>query len=183
MKLTKEDILKHIIDQEMEFFEAMNKEEEIPENTIPALRRMRWMTYVVLSEETLKLWLIDLLQARESNRNTMIEKYALIDGLIDPIQINPVIEKIATAETEWMEELAKEYPLTVQGHDSNKELFKKYILCELQSWSKEALDSYWQDICRAKENNENLAIVRYDCLYNSLGKGSLAEVNKSLKEG
>lgn len=176
----KEELLKAIVDLEMDFFKNMKKQEEVDEKALPALRKMRWMTYSCLSDKTLLLLLQSLCTAQDEGRNTMIEKYALIDGLIPTIQKNPIIPKIVDQEIVWMDEVAKKYPKTVQGHEDNKDLFKKYMLCELQSWTPEALESYFKDVKNAKENGINLAEIRYDNLYESLGKGSLKEFNSTL---
>lgn len=178
----KEALLQQIVDLDMYFFKKMKTEEPIPENTLPALRRMRWMTYSVLSEKTLILWLRDLKQAKKTGRNTMIEKYALLEGQIPTIQENPVIEKIVSQERLWMEEVAKKYPRTMQGHESNKALFKRYMMCELQSWSPEALDSYWMDVQQALRRGENMAEARYDNLYISLGRGTLKEFDEGMMQ-
>lgn len=176
----KEELLKGIIDIEMEFFRSMKTEEPVAENALPALRRMRWMTYSCLSDTTLILLLRDLCQAKQDGRNTMLEKYALIDGLIPTIQKSDDIEKIVSQETVWMEEVHQKYPKMTQGHDSNKDLFKRYMACELQSWSAEALKAYLKDVCNAVALGINLAKIRYDNLYESLGKGSLEQYNSTL---
>jgi len=176
----KEELLKGIIDIEMEFFRSLKTEEPVAENALPALRRMRWMTYSVFSDNTLILLLRDLCQAKQDGRNTMLEKYALIDGLIPPIQENDDIKKIVEQETAWMEEVHQKYPKMTQGHDSNKDLFSKYMSCELQSWSPEALKSYLKDVYAAVAVDENMAKMRYDNLYESLGKGSLEQYNSTL---
>lgn len=181
ISVAKDQIIRKIVDIEMEFFQNMKTEEPVPENTLPALRRMRWMTYSALSEETLSFLLKDLEKAQEEERNTMIEKYALIDKLIPNIQDNPIIPKIVEQEVVWMEEVAQRYPKTVQGHEGNRDLFKHYMLCELQSWSPETLLSYWGDILGALEEGVNLAEKRYDNLYESLGRGTLKQFNESLK--
>ncbi len=180
MPESKQKLIQAIVDQELEFFQNMKTEEPVPENTLPALRRMRWMTYSVLSEDTLSLLLRDLKKAKEDGRNTMIEKYALIDGLIPDIQHNPIIRKIALQETEWQEEIARRYPKALQNHDANRSLFQHYMECEMQSWSPEMLLSYYSDILAALEEGVNLAERRYDNLYASLGKGSLKEVDDSI---
>lgn len=177
----KEAMLHNIIAIEMDFFTSMNTEEKVPPNTLPALQRMRWMTYVVLSPKTIGLLLRDWEEAKKAGRNTMIEKYALLDNLIEPIQENPIIDKIATQEKIWIDALAEDYPEALQGHDDNKGLFKRYMLCELQTWSPDTLESYWEDVQRAVKEKRNMAEERYDALYASLGKGSLKEVCQAAK--
>lgn len=179
---SKQKVIHAIVNQELEFFRDMKTEEPVPENTLPALRRMRWMTYSVLSEDTLSLLLRDLKEAKENGRNTMIEKYALMEGLIPDIQDNPIIRKIALQETKWQEEIAIRYSKALRNHDANRPLFQHYMECEMQSWSPEALLSYYSDILTALEEGVNLAEKRYDNLYASLGKGSLKEVDDSMSD-
>lgn len=171
----KEALLQQVVNLDMEFFAAMKTEEPVPENTLPALRRMRWMTYSVLSEKTLSLLLRDLEQAKKAGRNTMIEKYALLEDQIPMLQNNSIIEAIAAQEEDWMEQVAEKYPHTLQGHVGNKTLFKRYMMCELQSWNPDTISSYWEDIQNALKAGYNLAEIRYDNLYCSLGKGTLKE--------
>ncbi|MDF2500875.1 MAG: hypothetical protein K0Q77_1589 [Anaerosporomusa subterranea] len=78
----REQLLKDIIDIETGMFRRLNIGEPMPEDRIPPFRMMRWMTYSVLTDETLASWLADLRCALQSGRNLLTEKYALIDNLI-----------------------------------------------------------------------------------------------------
>ena len=53
-----------------------------------------------------------------------------------------------------------------------------YLNCDLHTWSIPALHSYYEDVQAAREKKINLSEARYNNLYASLGKGSLAEVEK-----
>ena len=142
---------------------------------------MRRMTYSVLSDKTVALWLCDLETAKKDGRNVMTEKYALIGDQIPTLRDNPQIERIVDIEEKWMNELAFKYPHAVKRERANAELFRKYALCELQTWSPAAVNSYFEDIKKAMEEGRNLAEERYDNLYQNIGKGRLRDVEDSLK--
>ncbi len=111
----------------------------------------------------------------------MTEKYALIGDQIPTLRDNPQIERIVDIEEKWMNELAFKYPHAVKRERANAELFRKYALCELQTWSPAAVNSYFEDIKKAMEEGRNLAEERYDNLYQNIGKGRLRDVEDSLK--
>ena len=55
--MQRNEIMQRIIDLETEMFMSVNAEEAVPANTIPAFKEMRRMTYSVLSDKTVALWL------------------------------------------------------------------------------------------------------------------------------
>lgn len=111
----------------------------------------------------------------------MTEKYALIGGQIPTLQENPQIAKIVDVEEKWMNELAFKYPHAVKRERANAELFRKYALRELQTWSPVTINAYFEDVKKAMEEGCNLAEERYDNLYQNIGKGRLRDVEESLK--
>ena len=154
--MQRDEIMQRIIDLETEMFTAVNAEEAVPANTIPAFKEMRRMTYSVLSDKTVALWLQDLETAKKDGRNIMTEKYALIGGQIPTLQENPQIVKIVDVEEKWMNELAFKYPHAVKRERANAELFRKYALCELQTWSPVTINAYFEDVKKAMEEGRNL---------------------------
>ena len=154
--MQRNEIMQRIIDLETEMFMSVNAEEAVPANTIPAFKEMRRMTYSVLSDKTVALWLCDLETAKKDGRNVMTEKYALIDDQIPTLRDNPQIERIVDIEEKWMNELAFKYPHA-------------------------AVNSYFEDIKKAMEEGRNLAEERYDNLYQNIGKGRLRDVEDSFK--
>lgn len=179
--MQRNEIMQRIIELETEMFTSLNAEEKVPANTIPAFKEMRRMTYSVLSDKTITLWLRDLEAAKAEGRNVMTEKYALIGGQIPPLQINTQIKNIVDVEEKWMKELAYKYPLSIKREQANAELFRKYALCELQTWSPDTISSYLDDVKKAMEAGRNLVEERYDNLYQNIGKGTLRDVEESLK--
>ncbi len=198
----REDDLEKIISLETQMLQELNAEEPVPENTLPAFQRMRWMTYSVLSDATLALWRRDIVEAKRAGRNVLAEKYAMIGGQIpmpdshicccctefsghteekrEKLCNNPKIEKIVEIESRWQQLVSESHPKSIQRKEETEKLFKKYAVCELYTWSEEAVDSYLHDVERALTQQRNLAQERYDNLYASIGKGSLDEVEKSM---
>jgi hypothetical protein len=134
--------LQDIIDLETAMFRSLNIGEPMPEDRIKPFRMMRWMTYSVLADDTLKSWLADLRAARQTGRNVLTEKYARIDNLIPPIKNNPWIGEIVAAEVQWMEELHRRYPHMIRRQADDAALFEKYAACELETWSDASLELY-----------------------------------------
>lgn len=197
VKSLREENLEKIITLETKMLRELNTDEPIAENTIPAFRRMRWMTYSVLSDRTVELWKETIENAVLQGRNVLQEKYAMIGGQMplpdcgeaaccqifsspvdkrEQLCNNPHIDKIVQIEARWQQTAADAYPNAIQRPKDN--IFKKYMVCELYTWSAEAIYSYSEDVDQAVAECRNLAIERYDNLYASIGKGSLAEVEK-----
>ena len=200
---TRKENLDKIIEIEVEMFTSMKTDEPVPENTLPAFKKMRWMTYSVLSDETLDAWRKNLEQAKADGRNTMIEKYLMIEGKM-PITgaedecccstIAPKLEglkqkicadedicDIVEIENRWQEETARQYPKSVKRQPDGGESFMQYLMCELHTWAPATVKLYHQDVKNAVGSGRNLAEERYDNLYVSIGKGRLREVEASAK--
>ena len=177
--MQKQDVLTEIVERESKLLQALNTAEPVPLNNLPAFKRMRRMTYIVLSAQTLQSWLNDLQIAERYGRNPLMEKYALIGGQILPLKENPLIGKIVQQEMLWMAELSKKYPKLIKREAQSVELFEKYAQSELQSWSDASIELYWQDIQVGVQRQENFATIRYQWLAESLGKGCLAELENS----
>ena len=172
----RERLEKEIIDIETEMFRGLNIGEPMPEDRIKPFRMMRWMTYSVLAEETLESWLSDLKEAQQERRNVLTEKYARIENLIPQIKNNPVIFSIVDAEVQWMEELHRRYPHMIKREQANADLFKKYAMCELETWSDRSIALYYRDVCAARMAGKNLPEERYNNMYRRPGQGTLAEL-------
>ena len=178
--MNKKDLLTEIGAKETKLLQALHTAEPVPANTLPAFKRMRQMTYVVLSEQTLQSWLNDLQIAERYGRNPLMEKYALIAGQIAPLKENPLIGKIVEQEMQWMDALSKNYPKLIKREAQTVELFEKYAQSELQSWSDASIELYWQDVQCGAAKQENFAQLRYEWLAKSLGKSCLQELEDSL---
>ncbi len=182
LKKPRDNVLDTIIEIEITMAKQMNTDEPLDEKTLPAFKRMRWMTYSVFSDDTLALLLNDWIIASQNGRNVMIEKYAMMGGQIaipDFSENEKEIKVIVEQESKWQEAVRVKYPKTISGNPNGTKEFKHYLDCELHTWSIPAIHSYYEDVSAAVKKKVNLSEARYNNLYVSLGKGSLAEVENS----
>lgn len=183
LKKPRENVLDTIVEIEITMAKQMHTDEPLDEKTLPTFKRMRWMTYSVFSDDTLALLLNDWILASKDGRNIMIEKYAMMAGQLkvpDFSETEAEIEAIVEQEAKWQEEVRNKYPKTISGNPNGADEFKHYLYCDLHTWSMPALHSYYKDVQGAIKKGFNLSEARYNNLYSSLGKGSLAKVEKSL---
>ncbi len=174
-KRSREELVKNIIEIELDMFERVRSIEpslcqELPES----FKMMRGMTHSVLSIKTLKSYLEDLLEAEAGGRNLVTEKYARMDNRIPPLKDNPIIDEIVKIEERWMKELSEKYPRTFKGGLG----FKVYLSSELETYSDKTLQLYFRDISKAIKEERNLAEERYTALFQQLGYSSIAEAEK-----
>ncbi len=141
---------------------------------------VRRSSYELWSEETLRAYLEHLRRAKAEGRNLMTEKYARIDGMIPPINLNPLIDKIVEIEGRWAEETHEKYP---NMFDSDSTLgFRIYLRSELETYSDEVLGLYYRDLEKALESGRNLVEEKYLRLFQRIGYGSLREVDEAARE-
>ena len=131
------------------------------------------ITGIYAFNEAGRFHLINLQRAVLDNRNLMTEKYALMDNLIThPIELSGVINIISMHEVEWMHNVKTKYPNVIQD---NNEQFVNYMICEYETYSLETLNLLANDVKKAKENNLNLAEMRYNNLFKRLGYKSISD--------
>lgn len=206
LKTKNEELVSKIVDLELKMFSEIDTKKPIESKSIPMLRKMRLVHYSVLSDNTLETWFKDLTKADKSGRNVILEKHEMLSGKVKireiesmaikkqedigrEMKIKEVLE-IASPEDEakaiieqesmWQTELSSKYPLAIKRKIENDEYFKKALYCELHTWSKESIHSYFEDICLAKERNVNLTEKRFNNLYKSMGEDSLDAVEEKL---
>lgn len=169
----REEILNEIVERELAMFLATPNEggtadcQQRPDT----FRLMRQMAHSAHTDSFLQSYLEDLRAAEKNRRNFMIEKYALMDGRIPPLSTNPLLDVIADAETEFIEEAAKLYPQTIKRNGSD--IFRRYLRSELQTLSQRSLETYANEIAAAKAAGRNPVVERYDWLARKLGKKPL----------
>ena len=120
--MKKEDIIANILELEWEMFSSVTNRDgraSCQENP-QTFRIIRSGGFMVWSEDTLQSYLADLEEARDADRNLMTEKYARMEGLIDPL--NPdalaLITEIVSRECTWAEEFRQRYPQAKMGRPS-----------------------------------------------------------------
>jgi len=173
MPKKKKNILKKIIKIELEMFENVRTSQPslCQENPV-TFKLMREMNHSALSISVLKSYLEDLKTAKSKGRNLMTEKYARMNNLIPALKLNPLIQKIVSVESDWMNELSNRYPSSV---NHKTEYFTRYLSCELETYSDRSIDLYVKDIELAKISGISLAKERFDHLIKKLGYSSLEE--------
>lgn len=178
----KEATIERIIEMEQEMFQQVNTGDDAYgrkcQQRRQTFRVMRWMTHSVLSGDTLRSYLSDLVKAKEEGRNLMTEKYALMDDLIPhPVHNKIFLEDIISNELAWMIELKEKYPNLIQGKE---DFFKKYMTCEYETYSDETLRYLRNNVLHAKENGENLPEKRYRNLFQRMGYHSIEAALQSM---
>lgn len=162
----KEDLISKIIELEWDMFSAVQNRggrascQENPE-TFKIIRISNFMSW---SEETLESYLNDLEEAKKAGRNTMTEKYALMEGIIPHTNTEalPLIDKIVEIELKWLEELAAKNPHLQLARPIYSSQDKPYAVSsetysrgELETYSKKTLESYYRDLLEVKSKNLN----------------------------
>jgi hypothetical protein len=182
-KIDKWDIIDSIINIELEMFLDVKTRQEDGnaqcQEEPDTFKIMRWMSHSVLSVETLKSYLEDLIGAKIADRNLMTEKYALMENLIPHPKENPIITKIAVIELNWMNELKPKYPNMLQENSST---FKNYLICEYETYSDKTIDCLMADINTAIDKKLNLTELRYRNLFKRLGYKSLDDLDQRCKK-
>ena len=150
-------------------------------------RLARASVFASWSEATLESYAQDIAEGMRAGRNFMTEKYARMDDLMPPINTNPLVEKIADMEANWQQEVRAKYPLLLKEKQeapsdgsSENPSFLKYLQSELETYSDRTLESYWQDISVACDEERNLAEEKYLKMVQRLGHDSIEDYERSL---
>ena len=154
----RKELLDNIVELESDMFEQLRTSEpSLCKERLEAFRATRRMAHSVLSTRTLESYLEDLRQAKAEERNLLTEKYARMDNKIPPLKLNPIIDDIVEIEARWMEELSRKYPQTFKYGPG----FKIYLSCELETYSDDTLELYFDDVSRAEKEGRNLTEERH----------------------
>jgi len=182
-KIDKWDVIDNIIAFELEMFLGVKTRKEDGNSQCQeepeTFKLMRWMSHSVLSEDTLKSYLEDLISAKVSGKNLMTEKYALMENLIPHEKASPLIEIIAEIEIRWMNKLKPKYPNLFNNNSSS---FKNYMVCEYETYSTKTLNLLIKDIGKATDKKLNLIELRYNNLFRRLGYKSLEELDQKCRK-
>ena len=174
-KRSREELLKSIIQIELDMFERVRTAEpSLCKDRPETFKVMRGTTHSVLSSATLESYLEDLNKAKAKGRNLLTEKYARMDSRIPPLKSNPIIDDIVKIEDRWTEELSRKYPHIFKSRPG----FKTYISCELETYSDKTLELYFEDVSKAEQEKRNLVEERYTTLFQQIGYSSIAEAEK-----
>lgn len=166
----REQILDEIVERELAMFLATPNEggtascQERPKT----FRLMRRMAHSSHQDEFLLSYLNDLRAAEKAGRNFMLEKYGRMDDRLPPLSTNPLLDKIADAETEFLDQAARELPDMIRLE--SLENFRRYLRCELETLSDASLELYHAEILKARAEGRNPVLQRHKWLAEKLGK-------------
>ncbi len=129
--------------------------------TFRILRTSNFMTW---SEPMLESYVSDLETAQQAGRNLMTEKYARMEGIIDPLNpdVLPLIDKIVKRECKWLEDLQEKYPQMKMARPiySSQDTpavvsSETYSRGELETYSPKTLELYHKDNLEMEKKGMN----------------------------
>ena len=170
------DLIKTVVTLEWEMFQqvkGINGRASCQDN-LETFVIMRTSQFESWEEEVVKSYLRDLIEAKQKGRNLIMEKYAYMMEVTDPVyfasikHLLPVVsekarimvEKILLHYEAWVKEFAASYPnIRKNGRDlkdtdvSGRASLMNYLKCELYTYSEETLELYVASIVEHKELN------------------------------
>ncbi|SPD74189.1 conserved hypothetical protein [uncultured Desulfobacterium sp.] len=178
----KDRFMQEILDREWEMFKEVKSAAYAScQNSPETFRKVRGSIFQLWPAELMAAYLIELSNARQSGRNLITEKYARMDNLIPPINTNPVIDKIVEIETEWQQEIRRQYPALYQRCCRSTDKtddgmnFSVYLKCELETYGDMALDIYYKWVSDAKQLGINYSLTMLNNLVINSGFKDLEE--------
>ena len=164
---------------------------------------MRRSQFVCWDEELVDSWQKDLLDAKNTGRNLLSEKYAWMMRSTSPdefrliskylhfpsIRAEQIIEEIAEIEVSWMEDYEKQYPYLAAGNRpvrSSKDSkyvtsFETYLKGELFTYSEKTLNLYLSMIKKIKSKNQSLAVLVMDAMVKQYGYKNIDDAENQQK--
>ncbi len=152
----KEALISQIMEIEWPMFSSVKNRggkaacQEDPET----FRIIRTSTFMTWSEETLESYLEDLRRATREGRNLMTEKYAHMEGMLEPPapENARLIEEIVEQECRWAEELRDKHPemklarpVRASEETPTSVSSETYARGELATYSRRTLELYHRD--------------------------------------
>ena len=185
----KKELVNEIIDLELDMFVNVRSRYPVSCQENPeAFRLHRGSQFLVWSEETLLSYRDDLVEAAAKGDNLMTLKYARMEGIIPPLNKNPVIDEIAEMELESQKAILERYPnvlarprpLTDDGSGATS--FLAYLKGELETYSDRTLNLLHRDILECRRSGRNWSEETYNRLMQKLGYESLDDAEKAVIE-
>jgi len=183
----KEELIKAIIEIELEMFLNVNAREKAPCQEHPAqFKAFRSANFCAWSNEALASYHHDLIRAKAEDQNLLTLKYARMEGIIPPLTDSPLLDVIVDIEMGWVRELAAKYPFI---HSKGRPIdldspgttsFKTYLRGELETFSEKTLELYHRNVVNSLDRGENLAEARLLQNIRNAGFNSLDEAEAYL---
>ncbi len=125
------------------------------------------------SEHVLESYVSDLETAHLAGRNLMTEKYARMEGIIDPLNpdVLPLIDKIVKRECKWLEDMKEKYPGMKMARPIYRYQDKPAVVSsetysrgELETYSPKTLELYHKDNMTMEARGRNIFAIIKDLL-------------------
>ncbi|MCK5162537.1 MAG: DUF4125 family protein [Desulfobacula sp.] len=189
-KKSREFLIKSILDMELDMFLKVNGEGNASCQEQPdTFKKIRGSIYEFWSDAMLESYFKDLVMAIRNERNLIFEKYARMDNKIPQINDSPKIFKIVDIEQKWQKELQSKYPVIYNHFCRDMNLasdgsnFKVYLASELETYSDNTLDKYYDHVKKAFDNGQNHSIEMLRQLAKKSGIKSLEKLEKLMQAG
>jgi hypothetical protein len=162
----KEELISQILEMEWEMFTSVQAKgrsascQEDPDS----FRIIRTANFMTWSETTLASYLSDVKMAKAKGRNLMTEKYARMEGLIPPLNLESshIIDRIVRKECLWAEDYIKSTPgarlarpIYARDDEPGVTSSETYSRAELETYSSRTLDFYYSDVLGMSARGEN----------------------------
>jgi hypothetical protein len=185
----KDNLIENILGLELNMFlNVPSRDPASCQENPDAFRLHRGAQFSVWSEETLRSYLDDLSKAKEQGHNLMTLKYARMENLVPPLNVNPIIEIIVHMELEAQREMLSRYPnfigqgRSLEDDSAGATSFKTYLRGELETYSDRTLELLYEDIRQIKDRGQNFAQQVYSNLVKNLGYHSIDELEETLRK-
>ncbi len=185
---TKAALIDRIVGLEEAMFTAVVPMEPAPcQKDTATFRIMRRSQFSAWPEDALNSYCDDLKTAEKTGKNLMTLKYARMDDRIAPLNTNPLIREIVEIQAEWQRRLLRKYPVLIgRGRpveeSANGVSFKKYLACELETYSGRTLACLGRHVKKIHENGGNMSEETYDYMVKALGYHSLEEAEPAARK-
>ncbi len=193
--MKKEALIDQILEIEIDMFVSVKSRHPVSCRDNPeGFRIMRSAQFSSWSEETLQSYLSDLKKAVDEGLNLMTLKYARMENLIPPLHENPqtnnMIYEMVTVQAEWQREMFSKYPalmsrgrpLTDNERQREEVSFKRYLRCELETYSLMTLTRLFRDIMIKRSKGENMTEEIYNQMVIGLGYSDLEEAEQAARK-
>ena len=205
LKGKEKDMIDHVIEEEWSQFDKVQNigGRADCQDDYETFRIMRRSQYLNWSEEMLKSFYADLLAAKESGWNLIMEKYARMMESTNPAEYRalekdlPVInedrkkiqEEIIKMQVAWMDEFAKKYPKlsgnmrSIHTREDNpwNTSYETYLRGELCTYSEKTFMLYASFIIGLMKSGRNLAMETMNNTVKMYGYASLDEAEAKVE--
>ncbi len=185
----KDRIIEAILEIELPMFLTVNSRktsccQDYPED----FKLHRRAHFAPWSTQTLSSYLDDLKVAQVAGENLMRLKYARMQGLVESVGPNAIIDEIVRMSIDWQKEMFRKCPgimggarpITEEGDVAEMTSFETYTRGELETYSLRTLRLLRYDMILMKERGGNWSEVVYESLVKGSGYPSLAEAESRL---